>query len=75
MSKQLPINVAGAAATLRINAAAAGPPMVTDDTGTAAPGTLEIIAYAEGNRATPARASRDRRSFLLVGLITPSRSA
>jgi hypothetical protein len=31
-----------------MNAAAAGPPMVTDDTGTAAPGSLEIIAYAAG---------------------------
>ena len=36
---------AGAAATACMHAAIAGPPLVTDDTGTAAPGVLEILAY------------------------------
>lgn len=40
--------VIGLAASLCVNAAIAGPPMVTDDTGTASQGVLEIIAYAAG---------------------------
>lgn len=48
MRRRLLINVCIVAASLSINAAIAGPPMVTDDTGTAAPGVLEIIAYAAG---------------------------
>lgn len=47
MRGRLVINVTAAAA-LCMDAANAGPPMVTDDTGTAAPGVLEIIAYAAG---------------------------
>ena len=46
MRGRLLINVSIVAASLGMNAAIAGPPMVTDDTGTAAPGVLEIIAYA-----------------------------
>ena len=37
---------AGVAATACMQTAIAGPPLVTDDTGTAAPGVLEILAYA-----------------------------
>jgi hypothetical protein len=48
MRRRLPINVPTVAASLCMNAAIAGPPMVTDDTGTAPPGVLEIIAYAAG---------------------------
>lgn len=48
MRGRLVINVTASAASLCMNAAIAGPPMVTDDTGTAAPGVLEIIAYAAG---------------------------
>lgn len=40
--------LAGVAALLCVNVAIAGPPMVTDDTGTAAPGVLEVIAFAAG---------------------------
>jgi hypothetical protein len=36
------------AVMLCTSAAIAGPPMVTDDTGTAAPGVVEVIAYAAG---------------------------
>jgi hypothetical protein len=41
-------NLIIAATPLCASAAIAGPPMVTDDTGTAAPGVLEIIVYAAG---------------------------
>ena len=44
----LSVTLAGAIGALSAGTALAGPPMVTDDTGTAAPGTLEIIAYAAG---------------------------
>ena len=40
-----PIKLVGVAALTCMNAAIAGPPMVTDDAGTAAPGILEIIVY------------------------------
>ena len=39
------IRMAVVAASTSMTAAIAGPPMVTDDAGTAAPGLLEIIAY------------------------------
>lgn len=42
---RMPIKMAGVVASTCMNAAIAGPPMVTDDTDTAAPGVLEIIAY------------------------------
>ena len=48
MIRPLSTTLAGAVALLGKSAALAGPPMVTDDTGTPAPGTLEIIAYAAG---------------------------
>jgi hypothetical protein len=48
MAAKLPFNLAGAATCLCASAAVAGPPMVTDDTGTAAPGVLEVILYAAG---------------------------
>lgn len=48
MARKPPSNLAGVVATLCVNAAVAGPPMMTDDTGTPAPGTLEIIAYVAG---------------------------
>jgi len=46
--RQILNRLAGVAALICTNATIAGPPMVTDDTGTAAPGVLEIIAYAAG---------------------------
>lgn len=46
MSSRLAIIQTAASAVLYTNAAMAGPPMVTDDTGTASPGVFEIIAYA-----------------------------
>lgn len=45
MLDRLRIDAAGAALVLCATSVLAGPPMVTDDTGTAAPGVLEIIAY------------------------------
>jgi hypothetical protein len=48
MRGRLVISVAASVASLGMNAAIAGPPMVTDDTGTAMPGVLEVIAYAAG---------------------------
>ena len=42
------ITTIGLTASLSVTAAYAGPPMVTDDTGTASYGVLEIIAYAAG---------------------------
>lgn len=48
MIRQILNRLAGVAALLCTNTTIAGPPMVTDDTGTAAPGVLEIIAYAAG---------------------------
>lgn len=48
MAQRLPINLTGVAAMLWMQAGFAGPPMVTDDAGTAAPGVLEIIAFAAG---------------------------
>jgi hypothetical protein len=48
MAAKLPVNVIGAAMYLCASAAIAGPPMVTDDTGTALPGVLEVIVYAAG---------------------------
>ena len=48
MPKRPAITVTGLATLHCVNAAIAGPPMVTDDTGTPAPGVLEIIAYAAG---------------------------
>lgn len=46
MPSRLAIIQTAAAAVLCADAVMAGPPMVTDDTGTAASGVLEIIAYA-----------------------------
>jgi hypothetical protein len=46
MIRKPPIDLAGAGALVCVQAAFAGPPMVTDDTGTATAGVLEIIAYA-----------------------------
>jgi hypothetical protein len=48
MRGRLVINVTASAASLCMNAAIAGPPMVTDDTGTPPPGVLEVIAFATG---------------------------
>lgn len=48
MLGRAPIYMASLAASLGTSVAIAGPPMVTDDTGTAAPGVFEIIAYAAG---------------------------
>ena len=48
MQKRQATTVTGLAASIWVHAAIAGPPMVTDDTGTAAPGMLEIIAFAAG---------------------------
>ncbi len=48
MLEKLPVSAIGVTASLCAGAAAAGPPMVTEDTGTPAPGTLEIIAFAAG---------------------------
>ena len=46
MVNKMPSRMSGVAALICATAAIAGPPMVTDDTGTAAPSVLEIIAYA-----------------------------
>lgn len=45
MHGRLVIILTASAASLCMNAAIAGPPMVTDDTGTAAPGVFEFILY------------------------------
>jgi hypothetical protein len=46
MLGKMPICMAGLAASLCMSAAIAGPPMVTDDTGTATQGVFEFIIYA-----------------------------
>lgn len=48
MAIGLPGKMTTVAVMLCTSAAIAGPPMVTDDTGTAAPGVVEVIAYAAG---------------------------
>lgn len=45
MSGRMPIYITGLATSLGISAAIAGPPMVTDDTGTASPGVFEFIVF------------------------------
>jgi hypothetical protein len=48
MTTRKPIYLTGAALYLCAAAAISGPPMVTDDTGTADPGVLEITLFAAG---------------------------
>lgn len=45
MSGRMPVCMTGLATSLGMSAAIAGPPMVTDDTGTAAPGVFEFLFY------------------------------
>lgn len=68
MTRQPVLSLVGAMAVLYMNAAAAGPPMVTDDTGTAAPGTLEIIVFAAGESRDAGESVRGPALDLAYGL-------
>ena len=68
MRGRLVINMTALAASLCMNAATAGPPMATDDTGTAAPGVLEIIAYAAGESRDAGESAQGPALDLAYGL-------
>lgn len=68
MALRLPINLTGTAMCFCASAAIAGPPMVTDDTGTAPPGVPEIILYAAGESRDAGETSQGPALDLAYGL-------
>jgi hypothetical protein len=68
MSSRLLIRLVVAAMYLCASTATAGPPMVTDDTGTSAPGVLEIIAFAAGESRDAGKSVQGPALDLAYGL-------